>query len=194
MTVPVRRDLTRTVLAVLFIGGLITAAFWVLRPFLGAAIWATMIVVATWPLMLRVQARLWNRRGLAVAVMTITLLLVLVVPLTLVIGAVVENAERFVDWAGSLSTVELPPAPEALGRVPVVGAKAVQVWNQVAAAGVNELAGRSPPTRHCHTMVCRKMGGVGLYRQFLLTVDRGDHARRRREWPTVCCVLTPPCR
>ncbi len=172
MTVPVRRDLTRTVLAVLFIGGLIAAAFWVLRPFIGATVWATMIVVATWPLMLRVQARLWNRRGLAVAVMTVALLLVLVVPITIAIGAVVDNAERFVDWARSLSTVELPPAPEALGRVPVVGAKAVQVWNQVAAAGVNELAGRvAPYAGNVTQWFAGKMGGVGLVIvQFLLTV------------------------
>jgi hypothetical protein len=32
---------------VLFIGALIVAAFWILRPFIAAAIWATMIVVVT---------------------------------------------------------------------------------------------------------------------------------------------------
>ena len=36
----VRHDLTRTVLAVVCIAGLVGATFWVLRPFLGAAIWA----------------------------------------------------------------------------------------------------------------------------------------------------------
>jgi hypothetical protein len=33
------RDLTRTTLAVLFIGGLIVASFAVVRPFLPAAVW-----------------------------------------------------------------------------------------------------------------------------------------------------------
>ena len=60
-------DLTRTTLAVLFVGGLIATCFWILRPFLPAIIWATTLVVATWPIMLRVQLRLWNNRGLAVA-------------------------------------------------------------------------------------------------------------------------------
>ena len=50
MTEP-RNDLTRTVLSILFIGGLIAASVWILRPFLGATIWAIMIVVATWPLL-----------------------------------------------------------------------------------------------------------------------------------------------
>ena len=43
-------DLPRVTLGVLCIAGLILAAFWVLRPFIGPAIWAAMIVVATWPL------------------------------------------------------------------------------------------------------------------------------------------------
>ncbi|MBS1173283.1 MAG: hypothetical protein H6R12_2113, partial [Proteobacteria bacterium] len=52
----IRRDLTRTTLGVLFIAGLIAVSFWILRPFLAAVVWATMVVVSTWPLMLKVQA------------------------------------------------------------------------------------------------------------------------------------------
>ncbi|MGE5301511.1 MAG: AI-2E family transporter YdiK, partial [Acidobacteriota bacterium] len=73
-------DVTRTTLAVLFIGILIASSFWVLRPFLTSIVWATIIVIATWPLLRKLQGRLWGRRGLAVAVMTIVLLLVIVVP------------------------------------------------------------------------------------------------------------------
>jgi len=57
------RDLTQTTLAVLVIGGLLIASFWILKPFLSALIWAAMIVVATWPLMLKVQAGLWGKRS-----------------------------------------------------------------------------------------------------------------------------------
>ena len=56
-------DIVRTTLAVLFIGILITVSFWILRPFLTALIWATMIVMTTWPLMLGVQKRLWGSGG-----------------------------------------------------------------------------------------------------------------------------------
>ena len=40
-------DITRTTLAVLFIGILIAACFWVMRPFLSSLLWAAMIVIAT---------------------------------------------------------------------------------------------------------------------------------------------------
>ena len=66
-------DLTRIVLGVMTIGGLVLASFWVVKPFLLAAIWATMIVVSTWPTLLAVQARLWGRRSLAVLVMTMVM-------------------------------------------------------------------------------------------------------------------------
>lgn len=172
MTLPVRQDLTRTVLAVLVLGALIAASFWILRPFLGATIWATMIVVATWPLMLAVQARLWNRRSLAVVAMTLGLLLVLVVPLTLAIGALVENAEGLVAWAESLSSAKLPPAPDALGRIPFVGPKAVEAWNRAAAQGVTDLSDKIAPYAGKLTQwLAGKVGSVGLViLQFLLMV------------------------
>ena len=69
--------LTRVVLALLSMAILIAASFWVLHPFLTALVWATTIVVSTWPLMLGVQARLWGSRTLAVAVMTLALLMVM---------------------------------------------------------------------------------------------------------------------
>ena len=49
-------DLTRTTLAVLCLAALIGGTLWVMKPFLGPTIWATMVVVATWRPMLRVQA------------------------------------------------------------------------------------------------------------------------------------------
>jgi predicted PurR-regulated permease PerM len=78
----IQRDLTRTVLAVLFIGGLLAFSLWILRPFLAALIWAVMLVVASWPLMRAAQSALWGRRWRAVTVMTLALLLLLIVPFT----------------------------------------------------------------------------------------------------------------
>src|SRR5690242_21790175 len=98
-----RSDLTRTVFAVLLMLILISAAFYVLRPFLLPMIWAMTIVVATWPVMLNLQARL-RRRGLAVAVMTGAIVLVFVVPLALMVQTLVEHADTIIGWMESLST------------------------------------------------------------------------------------------
>ena len=69
-------DVTRTLLQVIAILVMIAACGWILSPFLLAGAWATTIVVATWSLLLRVQAVCGGRRGPAVAVMSLGLLLV----------------------------------------------------------------------------------------------------------------------
>ena len=70
---PPARDIARIVLVVLFIGLMIVSSLWILQPFLGALVWATMIVVATWPLMLKVEDALGGRRWAAVTVMTLVI-------------------------------------------------------------------------------------------------------------------------
>ena len=59
---PAGREIARITLGVLFIGLLIGASLRILQPFLGALVWATMIVVATWPMMVATEARLGGRR------------------------------------------------------------------------------------------------------------------------------------
>ena len=108
----IQRDITRGVLAVLFIVTLIGSSIWILRPFIGAIVWAATIVVATWPLMISVQAWLWGKRSLAVAVMTLLLLCVLVVPLTFAIGTIVSNVDEIAAWAKSLTAFKMPSPPE----------------------------------------------------------------------------------
>ena len=76
----IRHDLARNTLAIICILGLIGLSVWVLLPFLAAAVWATMIVVATWPLFKSLEARLGNRRVLAVTIMSVGMLLLLVLP------------------------------------------------------------------------------------------------------------------
>ena len=73
-------DLTRDTLAVVFLFVLIAASTWILLPFLTAVVWATMIVVATWPLLLMLQRWLLGRRWLAVTVMTLLLLAIFLLP------------------------------------------------------------------------------------------------------------------
>lgn len=63
-------DVARIMLLVIIIGLLLAGSFWTLLPFLGGVAWATMIVVATWPILLLVQRKSGGRRGVAVFVMT----------------------------------------------------------------------------------------------------------------------------
>jgi len=166
------RDITRTTLAVLFIGILIAATFWILRPFLTATIWATMIVVTTWPLMLSVQKLLWGRRGLAVTVMTGTLLLLFITPFTFAIISVIDRADDIVSWTQSLAHIALPPPPAWIEHLPLVGPKIAARWNEIAAIPPQELSGRlAPHARKVIGWLVTQAGSIGMMIvQFLLTV------------------------
>ena len=169
---PVSWDLARILFAVVGIGGLIAASFLVLRPFLPGVVWATMIVVATWPTLRAVQARLWGRRSLAVAVMTLLLLAVLALPLTMAVIAIVERADDVVAWARSLITRPLPPPPGWVTGLPLVGTKLGAEWSKIASAPSDELAARiTPHVREVARWLIAQAGGIGtLLLQFLLTV------------------------
>ncbi|HEY2560081.1 MAG TPA: AI-2E family transporter YdiK [Caldimonas sp.] len=167
-----RPDLARYTLGVLSLVAMIAASLWILRPFLGATIWAAMLVVTTWPMLLWIQARLGNRRSLAVLAMVLILLLLFVLPLTLAITTIAANADVVVDWAKSLSTRGLPQLPEWIARLPLVGPKLAAIWDDLVASGVAGLEAKvTPYARDVTSWVVTQAGVIGaLTLQFLLTV------------------------
>jgi predicted PurR-regulated permease PerM len=169
---PPSRDLARITLAVLFIGLLIVASLWVLRPFLAATVWAATVVVATWPMMLALQARLGGRRWLAVTVMTGAMLLLLVAPLVLAVTTIVDHADAIARWAEAAVSAGVPSPPEWVGRIPLVGSKLLQEWQRLAASSHEELAAQAAPyARTVVQWLAGQAGNLGLLLlHFLLTV------------------------
>jgi predicted PurR-regulated permease PerM len=140
-----RLDLVRTTLGVLSILALILAIVWVLRPFIGPAIWAATIVVATWPLMLRLQGLLGGRRLAAVGLMTLGLLALLVVPLVLGVVTVAHYADDIAAVAGQMAEFRPPPPPAWVAGLPIVGAKLHASWTGAAAGDTAGLIARLAP-------------------------------------------------
>jgi predicted PurR-regulated permease PerM len=169
---PPARDVARIVLVVLFIGLMIVSSLWILQPFLGALIWATMIVVATWPLMLNVQNALGGRRWAAVIVMTLAMLFLLVAPLTIAILTVIDRRDEIVNMVASLSTMNVPPPPAWLEGLPLVGTRISEEWRRLAAIGSEELAKQAAPyIRQALTWFAGQAGSLGLMvLHFLLTL------------------------
>ncbi|HXJ80610.1 MAG TPA: AI-2E family transporter YdiK [Candidatus Methylomirabilis sp.] len=165
-------DLTRIVLAVAAIGGLVVASFWVLRPFLPALVWATMIVVATWPALRAVEARLWRKRGLAVAVMTLTMLMVVVAPVAVGVMTVVEHIDTIVAWSKAVAEFSVPEPPERVRKLPLVGERIASEWHMIASARREDLAAHvTPYLKGIALWIINQAGGLGtLLVELLLTV------------------------
>jgi len=139
--VRIRHDLTRTVLSVLVIGVLLLGSFWILRPFLLPGLWAMTLVVATWPLMLKVQARV-RRQSVAVLVMTLAMVIVFVAPIGLALQTLAENTDTLTRWLRTFAETPFPPPPDWVAGLPLVGEKVASTWLEISLAGKEGLAAR----------------------------------------------------
>ena len=164
-------DVTHVTLSVAFLAFLAAATFWVLSPFLTALLWATVISVAIWPVMMRLEAALGGRRGLTVAIVTAATLLVVFVPVTLALMTIVRNAHNVTTELGYLESIALPAAPPWLARIPFGGERLAAEWSRFAALDPQQrLAELTPYVQTALQWFVVKAGSVGMMLlQFLVT-------------------------
>jgi predicted PurR-regulated permease PerM len=165
-------DITHTTLSVLFIGILIASSFWVMMPFMTSLVWASVIVVATWPVFEKLEMRLGGKRGLAVAAMAVLILLMILIPITLAIVTILGNAENISAQVRSLSTLSLSAPPEWVRGIPVAGGRIAVRWQELAALSPEErTATIAPYVRNALEWFMTQAGSIGMTMvQFLLTV------------------------
>lgn len=165
-------DLTRILLGIIFLVLLLAATFWILKPFLLPLVWAAMIVVATWPLLIGLEQRLRGSRRLAVVVMTIGQLLILILPLTMAVITIFKNIDLVKSWIRQLAAEGFPPPPAWVDELPLIGSRATEIWRQAAIAGPEGLsASLLPYANKALAWFVNNAGGIGLIVvQFLLTL------------------------
>jgi len=115
-------EIVRSTLAVLFIGLLIISCLWILRPFLFPLAWATTIVIATWPMMLKVQRQCWNSRGLAVAFMSVAL------PLSFALATLLNHTGDVGVLLNKLKSIRFGTTPEWFEKVPFFSQALSERW------------------------------------------------------------------
>ncbi|MEI7947096.1 MAG: AI-2E family transporter YdiK [bacterium] len=166
------RDITHTMLSVLFIGGLIVLSLWIMRPFLVSLVWAFVIVVATWPAFERLETLMARRRGLAVAAMALSILLVILIPITLAVVMIIDNSGNIAAQVRSLSALALTAPPDWVSNLPLVGGKIAERWLEFASLSPEErTAPLLPYAQDAAQWFMVQAGGVGLtVLYFLLTV------------------------
>jgi predicted PurR-regulated permease PerM len=165
-------EVTRITLQVLCIGLLIGATIWVLQFFLPSIIWATIIVITTWPIFERIQKRLWNRRFAAILVMVCALLVIVFLPCVIATGSIIDNADAITARVNSLRNMGFPLPPGFLARIPLLGSRLVEIWHKAEAVTSEGLSRHfAPYTGAVVSWFILKAGSVGLLLvHFLLTM------------------------
>lgn len=138
-------DIARILLVITILAALTVGSLYVLRPFLPGLIWATTIVVATWPLMVAVQRRAGNRRWVATSVMLLGLLIVIVLPLYEAISTLALHGGEIMAAIKTLPSYALPPPPGWIHDVPLAGERIAKEWQMLSDAGPGGLLAKLEP-------------------------------------------------
>ncbi|MDD4928344.1 MAG: AI-2E family transporter [Gallionella sp.] len=106
--------------------------FMVLRPFLAASLLGVVVCVSTWPLYLWLLKKLKGRQNLAAFVMTLSLVLVLILPLALVAYSLADDVTATYNWIRQAVDAGMPAPPAWLKGLPVIGESISNYWQLLA--------------------------------------------------------------
>lgn len=120
-------DLLKLVLNLIIIGLFIAITYQVIQPFLFGFFWAVMVVISTWPIMLKLQKKLYDKRILSVFVMTIILSLFFIIPFAIILTNITKNAAFLIEWVKNFSYQDLPSL-NWVANIPVFGHELHQKW------------------------------------------------------------------
>ncbi len=102
----------------------------ILLPFVPAMLWAGILVYCTWPIFI------WLKRyvptGFAALLLTLIVALIVLLPLINIGLVAAKGARDSQGWIHSTIQNGLPPAPEFLGHIPLVGGLITDFWNNSA--------------------------------------------------------------
>lgn len=110
---------------------LVVGCFLVLRPFFSAILFAAVVCISTWPLYKLLLRKMRGRCTLAALAMTMSLSLLLILPVAMVAYKLAENIPAFYDTFQSLVESGLPKPPSWLAGMPL-GGYLTKYWEHLA--------------------------------------------------------------
>jgi predicted PurR-regulated permease PerM len=135
----VERAVALACLLILAIG-----VFLVMRPFLSALLWGTILTISTWPLHVRLTRALGGRTGASAAFLTLAACAVFLIPLALLGQNLAENvgqlAVKLEEWRSN----DIPAPPSWVAPLPLFGSRLHQFWSELAAGSVEATARLEP--------------------------------------------------
>ncbi len=108
------------------LGLLLYWSFVLVRPFVSIVIWSVVLTVALYPAYEWTADRLGKRRRLAAILITIATLAIVIGPVTWLALALIDTIRILAE---RLSTLTIPPPPEAVKTWPLIGDALYQSWD-----------------------------------------------------------------
>lgn len=115
------RRIGRNLASIGAIAFLVIGCLYVLRPFLAAILFAAAVVISSWPLYLFLLDRMLGRRSLAALTLTLSLTLLVIVPIGLVAYNLADDVGRIADQIRLAVDAGHIEPPDWIKQVPLVG-------------------------------------------------------------------------
>ena len=109
------------------VAALVVWCFQILRPFIAPVIWGAIIAVAVYPVHERLSGLLGDRPRLSAILLTTVGLLILLIPLGLFAGSLIDSAQT-IKVRIDEQPLAVPPPPEGVADWPLVGAPIHDLW------------------------------------------------------------------
>jgi predicted PurR-regulated permease PerM len=122
-------NLWDTIVRVALIGSLAWLCFTAFSPFLKLMVWSIILSVNLYPAHQWLARKLGKRQGLASIILVVFSVALIVVPTWLLMNSFADSVQRFVG-AVQQNTLHIPPPPESLRNIPVVGNKIQAGWSK----------------------------------------------------------------
>jgi len=144
-----------------FLFVLVAACFLILRPFLPLVAWGIIIAIAVYPGYRKLQTFLGGKRVLAAVVCTVLLLAVLIVPVALLAGTLVDGIQTITTRLKE-GTQIIPPPPPGVERWPIVGTRVKDIWSLASVNLSAALRTFLPQIRAVVPSVLSASAGIGM--------------------------------
>lgn len=140
---------------------LAAACFLILRPFIPVIVWGIIIAVAAYPGFRRLQLVLGGRAVLSAIIFTVLLLALLIVPVALLTGTLIEGVQTLTTHLKG-GTIAIPPPPAGVAGWPMIGAPLTNVWGLASKDLPEAIKGFAPQIKALVPLLLSVSAGIGL--------------------------------
>lgn len=114
-------DLLQILFSFSFITIMVIAFIWIIKPFILSFTWASIIVITTWPIIIKLEGLFWGKRLVAVIFMITILVLLFVIPIAFLVDNLIDNSINFLHWIFK-NNMHIPKL-YWLDTIPIIGNK-----------------------------------------------------------------------
>jgi predicted PurR-regulated permease PerM len=137
-------------------------SFFIVRPFLPAALWAIIFAVSSWPLFTWIEGRLGGRSGAAAGVLTVLFMLVFIIPVAFVGVKLADQSSLVTEFIHRTLRDGLPTLPDWVGRIPLAGSYLTEKWAALSAHTPNLADTAGPYLKSIGALLLTAGAGIGM--------------------------------